>query len=166
MKKVYFSGKFNKLKDPKLSLSDSLKDDYRSKILGGSEKLTHPIDTQIVFGKYIYTGPFYCEQASSGDYTSTDCNTVLNAEFKAISDADFFVCVLSEHFSVGTIVELDWALYQNKEIILLYQEEESSYTIKSEYWFAIANAIKNSHHIKIIPFKNTNDIYPLIKNLL
>ena len=61
MKKVYFSGKFNKLKDPKLSLSDSLKDDYRSKILGGSEKLTHPIDTQIVFGKYIYTGPFQAE---------------------------------------------------------------------------------------------------------
>ena len=101
---------------------------------------------------------FYCQCCT--------CKAVLNAEFKAVSDADFFVCVLSEHFSVGTIVELDWALYQNKEIILLYQEEESSYTIKSEYWFAIANAIKSSHHIKIIPFKNTNDIYPLIKNLL
>lgn len=166
MKKVYFSGKFNKIKKRALSLSDSLKDDYRSKILGGSEKFTRPSGTQIVFDKYIYTGPFYCEQASNGDYTSTDCNAVLNAEFKAVSEADIFVCVLSEHFSVGTIVELDWALDQNKEIILLYQEEESSYTIKSEYWFAIANAIKNSRNIKITTFKNTNDIYSLIKNLL
>lgn len=166
MKKIYFSGKFNKIKKSHLSLSEALKNDYRCKILGDSKKLTYPSDLLVVFDKYIYTGPFYCEQASNGNYTSTDCNAVLNAEFKAVSDADIFICVLSEHFSVGTIVELDWALSQNKEIILLYQEEESSYTIKSEYWFAIANALKNSDNIKVFSFKHADDVYPLINNLL
>ena len=166
MKKIYFSGKFNKIKNPNLSLSNALVNDYRSKLLGNAEKLTHPTDNLIVLNKYIYTGPFYCEQASNGDYTSTDCNTVLNAELKSVSKSDIFVCVLSEHFSVGTIVELDWALAQNKKIILLYQEEKSKYTIKSEYWFAIANALKNSTDITVFTFKKPDEIYQLLNTVL
>ena len=84
MKKIYFAGKFNKIKDKTLSLEAQLENDYRSKLLGSSKLLTYANDNLVVDNKYIYQGPFYCEQASNGDYTSTDCNTVINTEYKAI----------------------------------------------------------------------------------
>ena len=50
----------------------------------------------------------------------------------------------------------------NKEIIIFYQEEESKYDIKSEYWFAIANALQRSEKIKVYKF---NDIEKVVKEI-
>ena len=166
MKKIYFAGKFNKIKACHISLEQALVNDFRAQLLGGSKLLTHFKDNLIVDNKFHYVGPFYCEQASNGNFTSTDCNEVLNAEYKFVQESDILVVVLGESFSVGSIVELGWALETNKKIILLYQEEDSEYSIKSEYWFAIADAIKRGKDITILKYKTYSEITPLIKKTL
>lgn len=110
MKKIYFAGNFNKIKNEELSLEKMLANDYRSRLLGSSKLLTHYQKNFIVDNKFIYSGPFYCEQASNGDYISTDCNVVIDAEYEAINKADKLVVVFNDNFSVGTVVELGWAL--------------------------------------------------------
>ncbi len=164
MKRVYFSGKFNKSKNT--ILPDALSYDYRALLLGSATDLAFAQPNLIVDNSFIYSGPFYCEEASKGNYTSTDCNTVLNAEFEAVKNSQTFVCVFSESFSVGTVVELGWAIEQNKEIIILYKEEEGNYAIKSEYWFAIANAMQKSNKIKVYKYQKYDEISLIIKKLL
>lgn len=166
MKKIYFAGKFNKIKKQNITLEQSLINDYRSQLLGSSKLLTYYQDNLVVNKKYQYSGPFYCEQASNGNYTSTDCTEVLNAEYNFIDNSDIFVAVLGESFSVGTIVELGWAIEKQKQIVLLYQEEKSNYSIKSEYWFAIADAIKRSPNLIIKKYKSNTELKALINQTL
>lgn len=163
MKKVYFAGKFNLIKDKNLSLDKRLVNDFRAIILGDSKKLTYADENVKINDKYIYKGPFYCEQASNGDFTSTDCNVVLNSEYKAVSESDAYFAVFDENFSVGTIVELGWAIDLNKQIAIFYKEEKSNYKIKSEYWFAIADAMKRSNKVKVYKFNNINEVINIIK---
>ena len=46
--KVYFAGKFNMLKDKKKDLSERLINDYRSKILGDSKRITLASDNVMI----------------------------------------------------------------------------------------------------------------------
>lgn len=158
MKRIYFAGKFNLIKNNDLSLEERLANDFRSKILGSSKKLTYADENLKLENGYIYNGPFYCEQASNGDFTSTDCGTVLKAEYKAVNECDIYFVLFDQKFSVGSIVELDWALEMNKDIIIFYEEEESAYNIKSEYWFAIANALAKSRRVKAFKFNDINKV--------
>lgn len=166
MKKIYFSGKFNRLKKKGLSLEQSLLHDFRSKILGGSYLLTKAQKNLVIENKFCYVGPFYCEQASNGKYTSTDCNTVLFEELNAVKNCDIFMAVFDRQFSVGTIVELEWALRQNKEIIILYRQECSVYKIKSEYWFAIADALRQNPATKVFSYQSVKEMMKIISNIL
>ena len=163
MKKIYCAGKFNMIKDNNLKLEEKLVNDFRSKLLGSSKLLTLAQNNLKLNEKYEYSGPFYCEQASNGDFTSVDCNVVLKAEKEVVSNCDIYLAVFGEKFSVGTIVELGWALDMNKRIIILYQEEDSNYQIKSEYWFAIADAIKRSKKINTYKYKEEKEIVNIIK---
>ena len=149
MKKIYFAGKFTLEKDDNLSLSEKLVNDFRSIILCDSKKLTYATDNLKLNNKYIYSGPFYCEQASNGDYTSTDCNVVLDAEYKSVSDCDVYFAMFDENFSVGTIVELGWALNLDKDIIIYYKEEDSKYRIKSDNFATVYSLIKHQHLLYI-----------------
>lgn len=166
MKKIYFAGKFNKIKKPEISLEKSLRGDFRSQLLGDSKLLTHFQNNLVVNNKFQYVGPFYCEQASNGDFTSTDCNEVQNAEYKAIQQSDVFFVVFGENFSVGSVVELGWAINLGKQIVLLYQEEDSIYSIKSEYWFAITDALKRSKNIIVCKYQNYSEIVSLINQTI
>ena len=166
MKKIYFAGKFNKIKNPNLQLNQTLINDFRSMLLKDSKQLTYYRKNLVVDNKFIYAGPFYCEQSSNGDYTSTDCDVVINSEYDAIKNSDMFVVVLGESFSVGSIVELGWALDMNKDIVILYQEEESVYKIKSEYWFAIANALKQSNKVRVYKYQTQAEICNIITNMI
>ena len=163
MKRIYFAGKFKIDKNKGKSLAERLEQDFRAKILEDSKKLTYADDNLKLNNGHIYTGPFYCEQASNGDCTSTDCNVVLNAEHEAVNNSDVYFAVFDQKFSVGTIVELDWAIEMDKEIIIFYEEEESKYDIKSEYWFAIANALSKSNRVKVFKFKDLDDVVNIIK---
>lgn len=163
MKKIYFAGKFNIVKDNNLPLEQRLENDFRSIILGSSKKLTYADNNLFLNKHYQYIGPFYCEKASNGDYTSTDCDVVINTEYEYVKNCDIYLALLDESFSVGTIVELDWALDMNKEIIIYYKEESSNYQIKSDYWFAIANALKKSNKITIKSFTKLEEVIDSIK---
>lgn len=158
-KRVYFAGKFNLLKDKNKTLSERLVNDYRSIILGSSEKLTLAKEGTYTTKGIEYMGPFYCEQASNGDYTSTDCNIVLENEYKSVSNSEVYLVVFDEDFSVGSVVELSWALEQDKEIIIFYKEEaKGNYTIQSDYWFAIANALHQSNKVKVFSFNSIQEV--------
>lgn len=163
MKKIYCAGKFNMIKDKDLKLEEKLVNDFRSKLLGSSKLLTLAQDHLMLNNNYEYSGPFYCEQASNGNFTSVDCNVVLKAEKEAVSNCDIYLAVFGEKFSVGTIVELGWALDMDKRIVILYQEEDSNYQIKSEYWFAIADALKRSNKVNTYIYKEENEIVNIIK---
>lgn len=158
MKKIYFAGKFNIIKDKNLTLEERLVNDFRSKLLGNSKKLTYAQENLKLDNGFIYSGPFYCEQASNGDFTSTDCNTVLNAEYAAVKNCDIYFVLFNQKFSVGSIVELGWALEMSKDIVIFYEEEDSNYDIKSEYWFAIANALAKSKKVKVFKFNDINKV--------
>ena len=163
MKRIYFAGKFKLNKDASIPLSKRLEQDFRAKVLEDSNKLTYANNNLKLKNGYIYSGPFYCEQASNGDFTSTDCNVVLKAEYEAVSNSDIYLALFDQKFSVGTIVELDWAIEMNKEIIIFYEEEESEHDIKSEYWFAIANALAKSDKVKVYKFNDIHKVVNIIK---
>lgn len=166
-KKIYFAGKFNLSKDKNLPLHERLVNDFRSIILKDAKLMVQASKNLKLNNHYIYNGPFYCEEASNGNFTSTDCNVVLNAEFEAVKNSDIYLVVFNSSFSVGSIVELEWALNLKKEIVIFYQEEASNYTIKSEYWFAIADALNKSKKVKVYHYKNDSDLCKLIeKNVL
>lgn len=163
MKSIYFAGKFNKKGGSDKTLSEKLVDDYRSIILGSSKRLTYASDNLVIDNKFIYNGPFYCEQASNGDFSSTDCNVVFDSEYDSVKKSDIYFALFDEGFSVGTIVELDWAIEMDKQIIIYYKEEESEYEIKSEYWFAILNALKKSKKVTVKSFRKLEEVIRDIK---
>ena len=78
--KIYFGGKFNILPKGE-SLPQRLINDFRSILLGDSKKMTFASENvTLKYYDILYKGPFYCEQASNGDYTSTDCEVVVTEE--------------------------------------------------------------------------------------
>ena len=65
--KIYFGGKF-KILSTRDTLAQRLAEDFRSIILGDSEKMTYASEN-VTLKNYpiLYNGPFYCEKASDGD---------------------------------------------------------------------------------------------------
>ena len=162
MKKIYFAGKFN-LSNNFTNLSDRLTNDYRSKLLGDSKKLTcYSVNLTLKNYNIIYNGCFYCEQASNGDFTSTDCETVVTEETKQVLSSDIVCCVFDKDFFVGTIVELMDAVKSKKRIAIFYKNEATNYDIKSEYWFAITRACQiakeNETVIEVFEYDNLDEI--------
>ncbi|MDE6250444.1 MAG: nucleoside 2-deoxyribosyltransferase [Alphaproteobacteria bacterium] len=164
MKKVYLSGKFNKTAEPGAQLAHRLRNDYRAILLGDENKLVTAADNVKLNDKYSYSGPFYCEQASTGEFTSTECNVVVAAERMAVDKCDVFIAVFDEQCSPGTIVELGWALNAGKQIYILYKPQESKYTIKSEHWFPITDAQMRDKRAQTFAYMNTSEMLDIIKN--
>lgn len=168
MSKIYFTGKFNLLPKGE-NLSQRLINDFRSILLGDSKKLTFADESTMLQNYPVqYSGPFYCEQASNGDYTSTDCEVVVAEETKAIMDSDIFCCIFDLNFSVGSIVELIDAAHAKKRIAIFYKNESSNYTINSEYWFAICRAmeISKANGTVLETFCYDNNVLPVLYNWL
>lgn len=165
---IFFGGKFDLSASGK-ELYQRLTNDYRSTLLGDSKKLAFASNSaQLMYYPISYKGTFYCEKASNGDYTSTDCEVVSSEEIEAIMNADIFCCVFDLHFSVGTIVELIEAAFARKRIVIFYKNEDSNYAIKSEYWFAITRALEicKSNHTKIEVFGYDENVLPTLYNWL
>ena len=165
-KTVYFAGKFALHEDRSLPLHERLTEDYRSKLLGDSKLLVNAAPTLTVLDKFRYGGPFYCEQASNGVFTSTDCLTVLRAERESVEDCDVYVAVFGDSFSVGTVVELGWAIRLDKTILILYKRQKSSYSIASEYWFAIADAMESGKNVTVSSYGEETEIPALLQEML
>ena len=152
--------------DRSLPLEQRLTQDYRSVLLGNPKHLTQYAPDLTVMENFRYGGPFYCEQASEGIFTSTDCVVVLNAERDSVKNSDIYIAVFGESFSVGTVVELGWAIEFDKDIVILYKRQESAYSIASEYWFAIADAIQRSKKVKVSSYIEESEIPNLLRTML
>ena len=166
MKKIYFAGKF-KFNSKTGELSERLTDDYRSILLGSSLKLTYPSKNALLQNYPIhYCGPFYFEQASNGNFTSTDCLTVMKEEMETIQNSEIFCCVFDLNFSVGGVVELIEAAHMKKRIVVFYKNESNNYTIKSDYWFAICKAkdICEKNNTIFESFDYNEELLPVIYN--
>lgn len=164
MKKIYLSGKFNKTAEENTPLANRLRNDYRSLLLGDATRLTHAADDVRLNDKYLYSGPFYCEQASTGEFTSTECSVVVAAEYAAVNNCDIFIAVFDEHDSPGTVVELGWALDSGKQIYILYKPSDSNYTIKSGHWFPIAAAKMRDNSVGIYAYGDTEEMLNIIRD--
>lgn len=163
MKRIYFAGKFKLDPNTELPLGKRLEGDFRAVLLGGGERLAVASDDVMLTDDISYAGPFYCEAASSGEYTSLDCMEVLAAERRAVLGCDVYVAVFDESFSVGTVVELGWALNCEKEIFIIYKKEPSRYKIASEYWFAIADAISRNDRVSVFACDGDSEIQSIIE---
>lgn len=164
MKKVYLSGKFNKTTEKNVNLARRLRNDYRSLLLGDAARLTYAKDDVKLNDKYLYSGPFYCEQASTGEFTSTDCRVVVAAEYAAVNNCDVFIAVFDENDSPGTVVELGWALNSGKEIYILYKPSDSKYTIQSEHWFPITDAQMRNNQTQVFAYGDMDEMLNIIQN--
>ncbi len=168
MSKIYFAGNFN-LCSKEEKLSERLINDFRSILLGNFKKLTL-VDKNAMLQDYPvqYVGPFYREQVSNEDYTSTYCEVVVAGETKSIMNSDIFCCIFDLNFSVDSIVELIDAVHAKKRIAIFYKNESSDYTIKSKYWFAICRAmeISKANGTKLEIFSYDNDLLPVLYNWL
>ena len=163
---VYFAGKFTLTGDVALPLGTRLSEDYRARLLGSGELLVKHRSDLFVLEDIKYGGPFYCEEASEGVYTSTDCTAVLRAERASVVAADCYVAVFGESFSVGTVVELCWAIELGKKIVILYKEQSSRYSIASEYWFAIADAVERGRDVTVKTYGDEAEIPNLLSGIL
>ena len=169
MKKVYFAGTFTLKEASSLLLADRLRDDYRALLLGDPHKMINyqpHLLLRIEESFFHYVGPFYCEEAVNGDFSSTDCEIVVRQEYKQVMEADLVVCVFDTWPSVGTVVELEWAIQLNKRIIIIYEIEETEYTLPTGLWFAIQDAMQRAANVIIRNYKERSEVISIIKNEL
>ena len=166
MKKVYLAGKFIKSPEFARDIVQGFRNDFRAILLGDAKKMIYADDDVQINSKYSYVGPFWYERAPDGGISATDCDTVIVAESREVSICDIFIAVFGEDISPGAIVELGWALNQNKEIYILYKIQDSVHQIKSEHWFAIADAMRRDKNIKAFSYNSTDEIVPIISNIL
>lgn len=164
--RVYIATKFNMQDGDTLALK--LRYDLRSKLLGSSDKIVNNNGfVKIPDTRALYTGPFYCEQASNGDYTSTDCNLVVKEELKAVSESDTFIVYFDENYSCGSVVELMYAVMTDKNVLIVYKEESTiTYNTKSEHWFAITSAVQLSDKVEVKSVKSETEVLDIIKEYL
>lgn len=151
IKRVYIAAKFNK--------GNNFKDDFRSELVDitvyNEESYIKDSNGNI---KYNYVGPFYCEQASNGDVTSTACNDIVKCENDAIEKCDEFIVYFDEHCSPGSITEIVLASLLNKKITIFFKETNSKYNIKSENWYPITFAMLKADKVSIKPIKSEKEI--------
>ena len=136
MKKVYIAGSFYKN-------GDSLKDDFRTELLGDEKKLWNECEAYVnVFGETMkYVGPFfYYPEREKTMEDLTEQEVVVKQEKEAVKNCDIFVGYLGEKSSHGTVAELMHAVELGKEVYLYYAKKENERDIKSEYWFPMLMA--------------------------
>ena len=159
MKNVFFGGKFSLQDGPDLPLAQRLAGDYRSLLLGDPARIVQATDAWWVNDHIHYGGTFYCEQASDGQFSSTDCMVVNEAEYRAVMGCDCLVAVLDQSFSCGTVVEIEWALAHGVPIVIFYRPERTRpYQYKSEYWFVIADAVRRDARTKVYAFADIAEV--------
>lgn len=153
--KVYIASKFRLLEtDNKgIDLSKDFRTDMISDGIMFSRNSASFINHELE--EFEYCGPFYCEKTHYNEFTSTDCNVVVEKEFKSIRNCDIFIAIFEEGASCGSCTELMYAISQGKKIIILYSEHESLYKIKNKNWFCIIAAQQLSN-AKVIKIENNN----------
>jgi len=151
MRKVYVAGSFYKE-------NDSLKNDFRVKLLGSEDILWNENEeakVEIFHETMKYVGPFFYYPEKEKEFKKigmTEQETVVALEKRAIESCDLFVSYFGTKSSPGTVAELIYAVEYGKDIFLFYLKTENNRWLKSEYWFPIlmAKEISNKNDSKFI----------------
>lgn len=162
--KIYFASQFyKKMVDHKYF---TLKDDFRTKLIGSEADLTNFNNHSFIINKdgkllYQYLGPFYNEKASDGSLTSTVCEDVVQTENNLIDKCDIFMTYFDSNISPGSVTELIYASLQKKKILIFYKIEDSvSYDLKTSNWYPIvfSRLIDGRENVVEIPVHGTDEI--------
>ena len=162
--KIYFASQFyKKMVDHKYF---TLKDDFRTKLIGSEADLTNFNNHSFIRNKdgkllYQYLGPFYNEKASDGSLTSTVCEDVVQTENNLIDKCDIFMTYFDSNISPGSVTELIYASLQKKKILIFYKIEDSvSYDLKTSNWYPIvfSRLIDGRENVVEIPVHGTDEI--------
>lgn len=167
--KVYIASRF--IKD-KLEDRISFARDFRVGLIGDEAKFVNANNTSFVrnwSGKPIlqYIGPFYNEKASSGEFTSTDCNAVVNTENMLIERCDIFIAYLDDTISPGGITELIYASILGKRIIIFFKKEhEIDYKLQSSNWYPITFTTLRTQGSEVYEVKDESEIAGILNKII
>ena len=162
--KIYFASQFyKKMVDHKYF---TLKDDFRTKLIGSEADLTNFNNHSFIRNKdgkllYQYLGPFYNEKASDGSLTSTVYEDVVQTENNLIDKCDIFMTYFDSNISPGSVTELIYASLQKKKILIFYKIEDSvSYDLKTSNWYPIvfSRLIDGRENVVEIPVHRTDEL--------
>lgn len=140
-------------------------------LIGDEEKFVNANDTSFVHndaGEKIlqYIGPFYNEKASTGEFTSTDCEKVVDTENRLIENCDLFIAYFDETLSPGGITELIYAAMLNKRIIIFFKEEDDiSYSLKSSNWYPITFVLGKVDKCSVYKVSSEQDIRGILNKI-
>lgn len=166
--KTYIAARF--IKD-KTDSGASFARDFRVDLIGDEEKFVNANDTSFVHndaGEKIlqYIGPFYNEKASTGEFTSTDCEKVVDTENRLIENCDLFIAYFDETLSPGGITELIYAAMLNKRIIIFFKEEDDiSYSLKSSNWYPITFVLGKVDKCSVYKVSSEQDIRGILNKI-
>ena len=88
---------------------------------------------------------------------------MISTEYSQVKSCDIFVVVFDKSLSTGAVTELAWAINHKKQIYILYIKQPSSHDIKSDYWFAIADAMRRNKNTTVIAYETESEIIEIIK---
>jgi hypothetical protein len=112
------------------NVTEMLKDDLRSKLMGGHpQSWIYPSNLCIPGTDIKYVGGFYYEPGDGGQYS------IVNSEMDEIDRADIVCLDFTKPNAIATIAELFYALKKEKEIHIFIDPTLTTPEITSEYWF-------------------------------
>ena len=139
MKRLYCGGRFY-FDCRKDQYEIQAAEDYRSKLLGGVDKMLHGRGELVINDDMSYVGPYYFE---TEDMAADD---IVAIELDMIDRCTDAVFVLDEADCPGTITELLYAATKRKQIYIFYKEypqhDETESELHTPCWFPILATMK------------------------
>jgi len=160
MKLIYCAGQFNfdYLND---DYYDKAKNDYRSILLGGADKLLQKSKVIKLTNNVSYIGPFYFESDGMIDKDIVKC------EIDMIDKCTDTIFLLDNGCCPGTIAELILASTLRKDITIFYikksDNEETESMLHTPCWFPIIMSQIISDNVKLFCCDNYSDVTKMIK---
>jgi thymidylate kinase len=170
-KSVYFAGHM-KIDFEKGDISaDTTTEDYRCQLLP-FDKIKQPgIAPILIHGtNYNYNGPYFYYPTKNGSLSLDDA-TIVDNEFKNISQSDEVVFYIEDKFSAGTTVEMMIAAQLGKKLrVYCIEDDKTDSTLyKTRSWYPLIaskkileqNNCKNNMVVKYV--KNQKEFLTMLK---
>lgn len=166
MLKLFYSGTY-KVRHELINennISEMLKDDMRSKIVGNVQDTIYASDGVVIKNNknVMYIGGFYYEREHP---VKSTCENVVFEELRQIDRCDIVVANLMNYSAIASITEILYAAFHNKRIIIFCDPNITSYEVEGEYWFPILTAKELDKNIEIRFVQDENEIVNYINSL-
>lgn len=129
-----------------------LENDIRTKLLGNVnlflKKPKHKI--YLKSNKNIeYVGGFYYEIEENENHL-VNCKEIVNKEKAELEQSDLVICIINNTSPIGTITELLYAAYLNKEIVIFADPNICQMNKNYRFWYSVLMAKKFDDNITFI----------------